>query len=380
MSASRAARGSDRTLQQLRFVNMSNASEPGLVDLIGSSALRSICREVRFEPGAVLRETGRHYRDMFLIVSGQLDVALQQRGAAKSVPAGPGSAIGEMGFLRGSAAVATVTATTSTHALVIDDAAMARLECEQPAMTAQLLRRLVEVAEERTSYNLVLTSPAQDYRSRERIEAYLCRNHDMLQRAQRLRYEVYCEELGRKSPNADHDRRIIADYLDETGHTFIAAIGGQKRSGRCACNLAVDGRLGVLEELYGMNKSPYHPGATAVCTKFIVRKLNRGGPASIKLIAAMVRYGIESRIKECYIDCIPALLPYYKAIGFTIAGERFLHPENGPSHPMMLDLEQHAHKLSGELGVREKLALFAKAKALKWIGRIRRPVRLLAHG
>ena len=37
----------------------------------------------------------------------------------------------------------------------------------------------------------------------------------------------------------------------------------------------------------------------------------------------------------------PALLPYYKALGFKIAGQKFFHPENGPSHPMRLDLVKH---------------------------------------
>jgi CRP-like cAMP-binding protein len=379
MSAFATREGSTARLEPLRVTNMSDASEPGLADLIGSSALRSICREVRFEPGAVLRVAGRHYRDMFLITSGRLDVALGQRGAAKPVQAGPGSAIGEIGFLRGTAAVATVTTTTSTDALVIDDAAMARLEHEQPAMTAQLLRHLAEVAEERTSFNLVQTSPLRAYRSGATIEVHLCRNGEMLERAQRLRYQVYCDELGRKSPYADHDRRIIADYLDATGNTFIAAIGGEA-IGTLRSNIAADGGLGIVEELYGMNKSRSHPDATAICTKFIVRKSNRGGPASFKLIAAMVRFGIQRRIRECYIDCIPALLPYYKAIGFSITGERFLHPENGPSHPMMLDLEKHAGNLSREIGVRDKLVLVVKVKALKWIERIRRPTRLRARG
>jgi len=59
-------------------------------------------------------------------------------------------------------------------------------------------------------------------------------------------------------------------------------------------------------------------------------------------MAALARYGVRHNLKECYIDCIPALLPYYKALGFRITGQRFLHHENGPSHPMMIDLERVA--------------------------------------
>ena len=90
----------------------------------------------------------------------------------------------------------------------------------------------------------------------------------------------------------------------------------------------------------------------------------------MKLIAAMVRYGIRQDIKECYIDCIPALLPYYRAIGFQISGQRFIHRENGLSYPMRLDLIQHGDRLSHEAGMREYLKFLMKVQAIKMMDRI----------
>jgi CRP-like cAMP-binding protein len=363
--------------QSLRPTTMPNVKEAGLSDLLDAGVLQSLCREVCFEPGAVLRQRGRHYRDMYLLTHGGVDVELGPGGGTRPVMAGPGAPIGEIGFLRGSPATATVTARAATAALVIDDATMARLEREQSAVTAQLLRRLAEIAEERMSYNLVQTAPTGVYRRRRAVETLLCRDAGMLERAQRLRYEVYCGELGRQSPFADHDRGIIIDPLDATGNTFIA-VEDRETIGTLRSNAPADGPLGVFEELYGMRKSPHHPGATCICTKFIVRKSNRGGPAAMNLIAAMVRYGLQNGIRECYIDCIPALLPYYKAIGFSISGEQFLHRENGPSHPMALDVAKHGKMLSSESGVRVRLTLLVKAKAIKWIDKVRQPARLVA--
>jgi hypothetical protein len=117
----------------------------------------------------------------------------------------------------------------------------------------------------------------------------------------------------------------------------------------------------ALEELYGMRASPHHPEATAICTKFIVKKSKRGGLAAMKLISAMVRYGLRNGVKECYVDSIPALLPYYKAIGFTASGPKFLHPENGPSFPMMLDVAKHGGRLIRESGLWECLNFIMKA-------------------
>jgi hypothetical protein len=63
----------------------------------------------------------------------------------------------------------------------------------------------------------------------------------------------------------------------------------------------------------------------------------------------MVRFGRRYDIAECYIDCVPALLTFYQALGFSLSAPQFFHRENGPSHPMMVDLVKHGKKL-GALG------------------------------
>ena len=333
--------------------------------------LQSICREVRFAPGDILRQKGQHYRHMYVITDGCVDVDREiRRGAATLIVSDAGSPIGEIGFLHGCPATATVTARRTTCALVLDDPTLARLESEYPPVAAHLLRQLVKTAEERTSHNLTWERATPSYSRSPAVDVYLCRNRDMLESARRLRYEVYCQELGRQSPYADHDRKIITDHMDDSGHVFIAVESGEA-IGTLRGNAAAQGGLGVLEELYGMRASALHPTATAICTKFIVKKSKRGGSAGMKLIAAMVRYGIRNHIRECYIDCIPALMPYYKAIGFTMAGPKFFHRENGPSYPLRLDLGKHGTRLSNEAGLREYLNLIMKAHAIKWIDRIR---------
>lgn len=337
---------------------------------IDSKLLQSFCREVRFAPGDVIRRQGQHYADMYLITDGCVEVDRGTgRGAAK-LGVGAGSPIGEIGFLRGCPATATVTTTTATSALVIDDPTLARLEREHPVLAADLLRHLAATADERTNYNLIFTATSRTYNRAKPVEVYLCRDKDMLESAQRLRYEVYCEELGRQSPYADHARKIITDELDDRGYTFVAVEGGET-VGTLRANICSESPVGILEELYGMRRSAHHPDATAVSTKFIVKKSRRGGPTSIKLISAVVRFGLRAHIKECYMDSIPALLPYYKALGFTIAGRQFFHRENGPSHPMILDVSKHGERLSNEAGLRDFLNLIVKAQAIRLFDRVR---------
>jgi predicted GNAT family N-acyltransferase len=306
---------------------------------------------------------------MYLLIDGRVEVDRKSSGnAAKLIASGTLSPIGEISFLQGCPATATVIAKTQTTALVIDDPTLARIEQDQPALLAHLLRKLASIAEERTSDNLIFSASACT--SARAIDIYLCRNKDMLESAQRLRYDVYCRELGRCSPNADHERKIIADELDDSGHVFIAVEAGET-IGTLRGNSPTESSLGILADLYGMKTSVHYPTATAVCTKFIVKKSRRGSPAALRLIAAMVRYGLRRNIKECYIDGIPALLPYYRAIGFTITGQQFLHRENGPSHPMMIDLAKHGERLSRKAGMREYFALILKAHAIKLIDRVR---------
>jgi CRP-like cAMP-binding protein len=345
--------------------------QPAMAVPIDLELLKPLCKSVRFEHGDVLRRNGQHYTDMYVVTDGWVDVELASRNVTLgSRTRGAGSPIGEIGFLRGWPATATVTARTAVGALVIDDPTLARLENEQPLLAAQLLRHLAKVAEERTSDSLTFISIPAAYAKAPAIEVYLCRTSDMLERAQRLRYDVYCRELGRSSPYADHDRKIISDDLDDTGHTFIAVEAGEA-IGTLRGNAASEGSLGVLEELYGMNTSSFHPAATAICTKFIVKKSKRGSPTSMSLMAAMMRYAIRHDMKECYIDCIPALLPYYKAVGFKITAPKFFHRENGPSHPMKLDVGKHGDRLSHDYAKSRLLALYMKAKFIRWIDTLR---------
>ncbi len=53
------------------------------------------------------------------------------------------------------------------------------------------------------------------------------------------------------------------------------------------------------------------------------------------------RYGV----KDCFMDCIPHLKPFFQSIGFSQAGPPFLHYENGRSHPLRLDVDRYAKRI-----------------------------------
>ncbi len=323
--------------------------------------LQNFCERSEFKPGELLRQKGDHCRDMLYLTSGEVAVELDPKNALIApINVKPGQPIGEIGFLHGTPANATVTAKGPVSALVLDDEILARIEKDDVELAARLMRSLAQTAEDRSSLNLTLASEVGLEDAPNDIEIRLCRDAEMLTQAQQLRYEVYCVELGRDSPSACHSKGTIADELDQFGHSFIALQDGEV-VGTMRSNYAREGSLGILEKLYGMSNSPHHPHASGICTKFIVKSSHRNGLAAMKLIAGQVQFGLRHGMNECYIDCIPTLFDYYKALGFEVAGEEFFHRENGPSVPMRLDLIKSGDMLAGEEGIWRMLRLYIKA-------------------
>lgn len=308
--------------------------------------LSGVCTEVSFVSGEVLRTKGKLSVDMYLLTAGEVEINFGTSGDASAViVAGRGVPIGEIGFLTGIPATATVRARSNVTALYIDNAVWRRLEQENPHFAADLYRQLADVAEGRQSHNLLFVRPHEKPRPERALDIIICQRADQLLEAQRMRYQVYCEELGRTSPYADPNRGVIADDLDETGHVLLAVEDGVPVA-TLRMNMAREGRLDVLEDLYGMHSSSHHPEGTGVCTKFIVKKANRLGKASFKLMATAVDMAQRYAIKDCYIDCIPELRPFYVSLGFAQSAPPFLHRENGRSFPMRLDIERYAKRIS----------------------------------
>ncbi|MEN8132821.1 MAG: GNAT family N-acetyltransferase [Pseudomonadota bacterium] len=306
--------------------------------------LAGFCQTIHFGPGDILRVKGHHYRDVYLITEGYVTVRLDtENERAQPIEQGPGALIGEFSFLKGCPATATVKAKTAGRALVVNDRILRRIEGEQPKLAVRFSKYLASILEQRQNDGAAFLDGVQGADSETNVEVYLCRNDAMLAEAFRVRYQVYCEELDRESPNADHENKIIRDPLDDCGLTFIA-VKDDETVGTIRGNLSAEGPLGILEDFYNMDASIHHPQKTGVITKFAVKNSSRGGVIAMKLIAAIRQYGGRHNIRECYIDCIPRLLPLFKFFGFKVVGDKFIHYENGASYPMMIDL---AHQEEG---------------------------------
>ncbi|MGQ0456969.1 MAG: cyclic nucleotide-binding domain-containing protein [Hyphomicrobium sp.] len=307
--------------------------------------LSGICEEVTFAAGETLRVKGLLSVDMYLITTGEVEVAFDNSpDEAARLTAGRGAPIGEIGFITGSPATATVTAKTDVSAFYIDKPAWRAIEKRVPQTAVAFYRQLSEIAEGRQSYNLLFVESEKASGSDSAPEIILCRRPEQLLEAQRIRYQIYCEELGRTSPYADPAARTIADDLDVTGHVLLALDNGAPVA-TMRLNMARDGGLGILEDLYCMKDCAHHPAATAIVTKFIVKSEHRLGSVAFNLMATAVEMAQRYGIRDCFMDCIPQLKPFFTSVGFAASGPAFLHYENGRSHPLRLDIDRYAKRI-----------------------------------
>ena len=155
--------------------------------------------------------------------------------------------------------------------IVIDDGTLQKIQQCDHKLAVDFCKFLSSISEERLGDSASIASASRDGDIGPQIDVLLCRDDAMLHEAMKLRYSVYCEELGRSSIYADHDRGLIRDQLDDFGHTFIAIVN-RETIGTLRANLSREGALGIFADLYGMNSSRNHPDGTAICTKFAIKK------------------------------------------------------------------------------------------------------------
>ncbi len=319
------------------------------MDAAMMEALEGVARRVQFDDGTPLRLKGVFASDILLITEGDVDCILSE-GNDIRLQVGPGDIVGEIGFLTGKGANATLRAVGPVSALSIDGAALGRLQQESPAEAAQVLRHLAGLMRHRTEENVDLLSDV-DTEDAGTFEILRCSTLDQQRTAQKVRYDVYCLEFGRTSPYADTEEGTIIDDLDKSGTSFLALHEGQP-IGTVRVNLGRDSDFGPMIEIYGVNDTAFAVQDASIITKYAIREAYRGGSAYIRLFAAIAGFVHSSGVKAIFIDCVPKLARFYATMGFERTAPDFVHYENGLSVPMVLDLDAYAARMSFEERIR----------------------------
>ena len=105
--------------------------------------LASVVDEVTAPPDRVLMKEGDRHQQVYVIESGTASVEI---GGQRVAELGPGAIVGELGFLLGEPATATVRATTEAEVMVIPHNRFEQVLANAPTLlrsiTTELARRL----------------------------------------------------------------------------------------------------------------------------------------------------------------------------------------------------------------------------------------------
>lgn len=153
-----------------------------------------------------------------------------------------------------------------------------------------------------------------------------------------FRYRIYVEELGYSPPGADHARKRLTDELDPYSRSYALIQDG---------NLVGCVRATVLAELpdptplvvkFRMEPALATFGISGICTtsRFMFDTKHRGRKGMVQLMEAAYRDARERNIRLNYGDCDPALLSFYRHLGYRPCGPPFCDPHHGLKVPILM--------------------------------------------
>ncbi|UWQ95657.1 cyclic nucleotide-binding domain-containing protein [Rhodobacteraceae bacterium M385] len=295
------------------------------------TALQSVGCAVAFNDGDVLREKGAFVPDMLLITSGQVDCIVSEADAVHYT-VGPGTIVGEIGFLTGQGATATLRAVGPVEALSLNARSLQRLRQNSPAIAAEVLRLLATLLQERAAQNEGLVAEVEG--SADKIEVVRCSTLDQRRTAQRVRYDVHCLERGLACASADDAEGTITDALDATGTSFIAFTGVQA-IGMMRVNAGPDCEES-LRRFHGLSHEADAAQNSTIITASAIHEAYQNAELFSQFIAAITTFAQASDATRLCADCPPGAEAHYFALGFQRSGPDAPLPELGLSVPLML--------------------------------------------
>lgn len=160
--------------------------------------------------------------------------------------------------------------------------------------------------------------------------------------AYHLRYQIYVEEVGKKS---NHGNQRLSDEFDDHARILIA-IEDEEIVGTLRILWGGDAPFGSRdEEVHGFSRfiSVVSEAGMLLCDRFAVKSEYRGSSIPFQLILNSVKFGLDKQCQLAFCGCKPHLLNLYLGLGF-----RTYAPINdtdfaGVSVPLIMLIEDIAH-------------------------------------
>jgi len=159
-----------------------------------------------------------------------------------------------------------------------------------------------------------------------------------------LRYEVYVAEQGKPYPDADHDRRLLRDPLDERGTVLMATSASGDVVGTLRVNFGDDP---AFVDAYGEKLDlgrllPLGPRRLSFTSRLAINPRWRRSPVFRELVSAAFWVGGAPEVSLSICTCRPSLVPLFQHLGYQEYGPRFSEPGGGHQCALLLvtgDLE-----------------------------------------
>ena len=153
----------------------------------------------------------------------------------------------------------------------------------------------------------------------------------------RFRYDVYVIEMGKSPVEADHQKKIIRDELDNDAHLLYAEDEGQI-VGTVRLNCRSKKKFPyVWEQRYDIEKfAPLFGDHISMTSRMMVAKDYRGSSVPAALVGAVYSAGRDMGSKFDFCNCAPSLLEFYEQIGFRRFTDGFMDEDNGYHVPLVM--------------------------------------------
>ena len=157
------------------------------------------------------------------------------------------------------------------------------------------------------------------------------------ERVFRFRYQVYVEEMGKRSSAADHTRRILFDDLDKTGVILYAEDDAGRIVGTTRLNIMRPQDVPEhLKMIFALHRFEAFEGCViSISSRAVVASEWRGTPLMSHMVIALYHVMKKYGVHFDFCHCRPSLVRHYEAFGARRYTDNFVDPDAGYQVPLV---------------------------------------------
>ncbi len=153
----------------------------------------------------------------------------------------------------------------------------------------------------------------------------------------RFRYQVYVEELGKRSRDADHTRKVLFDDLDARAILLFVQDEDGKVIATIRTNIMSPSEVPPhLKMVFSMHRFEAFEGCVvSISSRGMVSKDWRGTPLMGRLVIHLYHVMKQYGVHFDFCHCRPSLVHHYEAFGARRYADNFVDPDAGYQVPLV---------------------------------------------